>query len=56
MFIITNIIVNIFYELNDILKSKVTRDEKYDSDKIKEDFKIIYLVDIYNVKLWKNQN
>ena len=28
-FIITNIIVNIFYESNDILKSKVTSDEKY---------------------------
>jgi archaellum component FlaG (FlaF/FlaG flagellin family) len=56
MFIITNIIVNILNESNDTLKSKLTRDEKYDSDKIKEDFKIIYLVDIYNVKLWKNKN
>ena len=45
-----------FNESNDILKSNVTKDEKYDSDKIKEDFKIKYLVDIYNIKLWKNQN
>ena len=43
MFIITNIIVNIFYESNDTLKSKLTRDEKYESDKIKENFKIKYL-------------
>ena len=51
MFIITNIIVNMFNESKDILKSNLTRDEKYDSDKIKEDFKIKYLVDIYNIKL-----
>ena len=51
MFIITNIIVNMINESNNILKSNVTKDEKYDSDKIKEDFKIKYLVDIYYVKL-----
>ena len=51
MIIITNIIVNMFNESKDILKSNLTRDEKYDSDKIKEDFKIKYLVDIYNIKL-----
>ena len=56
MFIITNIIVNIFYESNDILKSKVTSDEKYDSVKIKENFKIKYLNKLKNVKLLKNQN
>jgi hypothetical protein len=55
-FIITNIIVNIFYESNDILKSKVTSDEKYDSVKIKENFKIKYLNKLKNVKLLKNQN
>ena len=51
MFIITNIIVNMINESNNILKSNVTKDEKHESDKIKEDFKIKYLVDIYNVKL-----